>query len=291
MFGGEHTAHHLQTDLRTSPYAPFAASTTPVALYARRWWLEEDSVALRRAERRRTGRIHSLQRADGSFGGLIPTIRFLFALQLLQRNRTHESDKAIDWLWETGLPSMEVRRLPDGVVYHDLLVRLRRGDPVRLNRMTGTPFSRGCAIFVKTSAGILLSSAFGRGREARVQRAMRCLDDVIEARGSLWCSPACSVNILSALVANPDGAKGRGVVKAVRAIGKMQSGSGTWPGMPFAATLHSLASLDIREARAQVRRALPALRRAQNRDGSWGRGPNREFTSFQVVQALRAIEA
>jgi hypothetical protein len=253
--------------------------------------MEEDSPGLRRAVRSRTRRIHALQNADGSFGGLTSTIRNLFALQLLQRDRSHEADRAIDWLWETGLPPMEPRRSGDGAVYHDLLIRLRSGDAERLNRMTGTPFSRGCAIFIKTSAGVLLSSAFGRGREARVQRAVRCFDEMIESRGSLWCSPACSVNVLCALITHPEGAKGRGVLKAVRAIGKLQSRSGAWPGLPFAATLHCLASLDHRDARAQVRRALPALRRAQNRDGSWGRGSNREFTSFQVVQALRQIEA
>lgn len=246
-------------------------------------------MALRRAEGRTTGRILSLQRLDGSFGGLATTIRFLFALHLLQRKGSPESDRAIDWLWETGQPRPEFRRLRCGVAPHDLLTRMRQGEPARLRRMPGTPFTRGCSIFVKTASGIFLASVFGRGREARVQRAIRCLDEVIEARGKLWCSPVCSANLLRAYAVHPDG--GHGLSRAVRVLARMQTTGGSWPGMPFVSTFNALASIDVRDARAQVRRAMPVVQRMQNADGSWGRGPNREFTSFQVVEALRRIEA
>lgn len=260
-----------------------------MALYARRWWLGEDSASLRRAERRTTGRIAAVQKHDGSFGGLATTIRLLFALHLLQRQGSHESDRAIDWLWEAGQPRQEAQRIKGGVVYHDLLTRMRLGEASRLRRMAGTPFTSGCSIFVKTACGIFLASVFGRGREARVQRAIRCLDEVIEAKGTLWCTPTCSANLLKAYAAHPDG--GRGLARAVRALGRMQGTSGSWPGMPFVPTFNALASIDLRDARAQVRRALPVVRRTQNADGSWGRGSNSELTTFQVVEALRRIEA
>lgn len=248
-------------------------------------------MALRRAERAALGRIAALQRADGSFGPLTVTIRSLYALHLLQRSGSHESDRALDWLWETGLARPEPRRAGDGIVYHDLLFRVRQGEAGRLSRMTGTPFTQGCSGFIKTGAGILLASAFGRGREARVQRALRCLDEVIRERDGMWCSPSCSNNILQAYAAHPDASRGRGLSRAVRALGKLQTESGSWPGLPFASTFGALAAVDTREARAQVRRALPLVRRTQGRDGSWGRGPRKEFTSFQMVRALRAIEA
>lgn len=157
--------------------------------------------------------------------------------------------------------------------------------------MKGTPFGPGCSVFTKTSAAIYLASVAGRGREARVQRALRCLDAVAETRGGLWCSPSCSLNLLRAYAAHPDASRGRYVVRAVRAFGKAQNDAGRWPGMPFAATFSALASVDLREARAQVKRALGYARRTQNRDGSWGRGANREFATFQIVQGLRSIEA
>jgi hypothetical protein len=264
---------------------------SPAALYARRWWLEESSQALGSAERRVAARVLFVQRKDGSFGGLASTIRHLYALYLLQRGESSQSDRALDWLWETGHPPAPTRRTADGAVYHDLLTRVRRGDAGRLARMKGTPFEPGCSTFAKTAAAIYLSAVLGRGREARVQRALRCLDDVAEVRRGLWCSPACSTNLLRAYAAHPDASRGRIFARAVRAIGRMQDGSGRWTGMPFAATFCALASVDLREARAQVKRALVFARRSQNRDGSWGRGANREFTTFQIVQGLRAIEA
>ena len=62
-------AKGLRAELKISPYAPFAASVSPAALYARRFWLEENSPALGRAERRVTARVLFVQRTDGSFGG------------------------------------------------------------------------------------------------------------------------------------------------------------------------------------------------------------------------------
>jgi hypothetical protein len=291
LFGGEHTAKNLRTDLKSSPYAPFAASMSPAALYARRWWLEESSPALGRAERRTAARVRFVQRSDGSFGGVASTIRHLYALYLLQRGGSPEFERGLDWLWETGHQPASARRAADGAVYHDLLTRVRRGDAARLRRMKGTPFAPGCAIFTKTSAAIYLAAALGRGREARVQRALRCLDDVAETRNGLWCGPSCSTNLLCAYAAHPDASRGRSFTRAVRAIGRMQDASGRWRGMPFAATFSALASVDLREARNQVKRALTHARRTQNHDGSWGRGPNREYTTFQIVQGLRSIEA
>jgi len=264
---------------------------SPAALYARRWWLEESSPALGRAERRVATRVLFVQRKDGSFGGIASTIRNLYALYLLQRGGTHEFDLALDWLWETGQPPTAALRTRDGAVFHDIPTRVRRGDAARLAQMKGTPFEPGCSIFAKTAAAIYLSAVQGRGREARVQRALKCLDDVAEVRNGLWCSPACSLNLLRAYAAHPDASRGRSFARAVRAVGRMQDGSGRWAGMPFAATFSALASVDLREARAQVKRALVFARRTQNRDGSWGRGANREFTTFQIVQGLRSIEA
>ena len=232
-----------------------------------------------------------MQKRDGSFGSLPTTIRYLFALHLLQRSSSNESDRALDWIWEAGLARPEPRRSKDGAVYQDLLFRIGRGEAARLSRMTGTPFNPGCSGFIKTGAGILLASGYGRGREARVQRALRCLDEVIAARNGLWCTPVCSNNILQAYAAHPDACRGRGLARAVRALGKMQTATGSWPGLPFTSTFSALATVDLREARTQFKRALPLVRRSQNLDGSWGRGPRREFTSFQMVRALRAIEA
>src|SRR5262245_52834549 len=101
---GEATAESFRADLRAPPYALFAASTPPVGLYARRAWLEEDSVSLRRAEKTALRRILGAQRPNGSFGTVATTIDHLYALHLLQRTASHESDRALDWLWETGQP-------------------------------------------------------------------------------------------------------------------------------------------------------------------------------------------
>jgi len=288
---GEHTAKELRTELKSSPYSPFAASTSPPALYARRWWLEESSAALGRAERRVAARIRFVQRRDGSFGGVASTIRHLYALYLLQCGDSPEAERGLDWLWETGHPPVIAQRTRDGAVYHDLPVRLRRGDAARLAHMKGTPFEPGCSPFAKAAAAIYLASVLGRGRETRVQKAVRCLDEVSEVRKGLWCRPSCSINLLRAYAAHPDASRGRSFARAVRAIGRMQDPSGRWPGMPFAATFSALASVDLREARSQVKRALAFARRTQNRDGSWGRGQGKEFTTFQIVQGLRSIEA
>lgn len=289
--GGKPTAQHQTAKLKTSPYAPFAASTSPIGLYVRRCWLEEDSAALKKAEKRVTGRLLARQKRDGSFGSLSLTIRVLYAMHLLQPGGSPEADRALDWLWESGSPRAEGRRASDGVVYHDMLFRMRPGEAAGLERLNGTPFSTGCAGFVKTSAAIVLASAFGRGREVRVQRAISCLDEVVHARHGRWCAPACSNNVLQAYAAHPDASRGRPFASAIRALGARQGRSGGWPGLPFATTFAVLAGVDSREARAQVRKALPLVRRLQNRDGSWGRAGRRDVTSFQMLRALRGIEA
>ena len=180
---------------------------------------------------------------------------------------------------------------PDGAIYQDLLLRTRKGDADRIASAALIPFGPGCTGFVKTAAGILLASLFGRGREARVQRAIHCLDAVVEIRQGFWCRHACSANILRAYAFHPDAARGRGMAKAVRTLRRIQTPSGSWPGIPFAATFSALAHLDSRDAKAQVKKALPLVVRTQNADGTWGRGPRRELMSFQVVQAIRRIEA
>lgn len=236
-------------------------------------------------------RILARQRRDGSFSGLAPTLKGLFALQLLQRDRTLESDRALDWVWETGLPPLGISRRPDGAIYHDLLFRVKRGDGARLNRGGESPFAKGCSGFIKTAAGIYLASVFGRGREARVLRSLQCLDGVLEARGGLWCSRSCSSNLLRAYTVHPDASHGRTIGGAVRALGRLQTPHGSWPGLPFAATFEALAQLDTREAKVQVKRALSLVKATQHRDGTWGRGPNRELTSYFVVRGIRRLEA
>lgn len=168
---------------------------------------------------------------------------------------------------------------------------MKPADASRINRSGAEPFTRGCAGLVKTSAGILFATLFGRGREARVLRAIRGLDSIIEAERLLWCTPGCSSNVLRAYAFHPEASRGRGIARAVRTLGKNQARSGSWPGMPFAATFNALAHLDSRDAKSQVKRVLPLVKRTQNRDGTWGRGPNREFTSFLVVHSIRRIEA
>ena len=231
------------------------------------------------------------QRRDGSFGGLAATIRGLFALHLLERERTPESDRALDWLWETGLPPQPMLSGPDGAVYHDLLFRMKRGEGATLNRDGAGPFVRGCSRFLKTAAGIFLASVFGRGRERRVLRSLQCLDGIVEARGGLWCSPSCSSNLLRAYTLHPDASRGRPLARAVRKLGRSQDARGVWPGMPFAPTFLALAHVDSRDAKAQVRRAIEFVKRTQNKDGTWGREPNREFTTYLIYTGIRRYES
>ena len=207
------------------------------------------------------------------------------------RGTNPESDRGLDWLWETGLPSEPARRTSDGAVYHDLLTRLRRGEAQRLAKMHATPFAPGCSIFTKTSAAIYLAAVFGRGREARVQRAIRCLDDVAETRGGLWCSPSCSANLLRAYASHPDAARGRSFARAVRALGN--------PRREGPLARHAVR-VDVQ--RARVGGSARGARAGQARDRL--RAPDAEpprrivgtrcepgVTTFQIVQGLRSIEA
>jgi hypothetical protein len=262
-----------------------------MGLHARRQWLEDGSASQRRAERDAVRRILRHQRADGSLGGIAGTIRGLYALHLLRRERTQELDRALDWLWEASPGRPGSRGKIGQAPTRDLLLRVPKGDVERFNLSGVVPFTRGCAGFIKTAAGVLLAALLGRGREGRVLRAIRALDAILDQTGGLWCSPACASNVLRAYVFHPDASRGRGTGRAVRALGRLQTARGSWRGMPFASTFNILAHVDSREAKAQVRRALPLVKRLQNADGSWGRGPNREHTSFFVVQAVRRFEA
>ncbi len=74
---------------------------------------------------------------------------------------------------------------------------------------------------------------------------------------------------------------------AVRWLAGRQRANGTWDGgVPFFPTLYALSRIPGKEADAQFERAADRVLRAQNADGSWGRG-QRSLCTFLTLSAMK----
>ena len=91
--------------LRFDPCQIFEPSKTPVGLYARQKWLDEEATPSWQAHFEQT--VQKLCRAQLSNGSWenseIETVRRLYGLHLTVRYKTEQIAKALEWLTDDGL--------------------------------------------------------------------------------------------------------------------------------------------------------------------------------------------
>jgi hypothetical protein len=127
--------------LKRDPLQVFSGSKTPVGLRARIDFMGEHGAAMA-AERIATAMLVH-QKPDGSWGDTASTIKALYDLQLLNPGGNLISRAGARWLLEEHLQPMR-HYSSDGSPYNGLFFKVEKYQSPVLNRMTGTPFTKGC---------------------------------------------------------------------------------------------------------------------------------------------------
>lgn len=160
---------------------------------------------------------------------------------------------------------------------------------------TGDRLSGANLLLGESCLAVRSLARIGYGRRREPQRALHALAELVRGEQHVrmtypgqrvhgYCCARCTLGILEAFSLTPlrEAGLARG---ALRWMANMQRPDGTWQRFPFYYALDVLGAYPHRLAREQVENALPALRRRQNADGSWGTRDPAEQT-WIVCRAL-----
>jgi len=264
-------------NLRHDPLAVFRESKTPAALYARQKWMRKKNTKEWQSDFRQVvDYLLSNQKKNGSWGdSLLVTVHRLFGLHLTIRNRTQQTERAIEW-----------------ALSHDIMRQAKRAISrgsglIHARDLSNLPFSRGCHDHVLTCSILFLASLFGYASDERVMIAYDILSGLNTGNKEKWCDWSCSNNFLRACIVHPVYRDSKTVKLFVAALKKVQNNDGGWPApIPFYQTVNALAHLDTNQSDDLLAQAFLKLRRTQNRDGTWGRSQV-EWNTFLIVHAIK----
>jgi hypothetical protein len=262
--------------IRYNPYAIFASNPSPVGIYARKKWLNQEQTPQWKIDFQRAAEtLFTEQSPDGSWqGSIVETTRRLFDLHLTVRESNRPIEIALDWLAEKALRVANGRSIP--------------GEELGGGRLHSLPFTPGGFDLFVMGATLFLSSIFGRAHDSDVLDMYEWLSRRVlakECRTPGWSS---ANNILRALVVHPVYSHHEATATLVMRLSQAhQEESGRWKkAVPLYLTVNALAHLDSETVDRQVNRVFGYLAEIQHTDGSWGRA-QREWNTFLVVHALR----
>ncbi|HOO90256.1 MAG TPA: hypothetical protein PLA74_05480 [Syntrophales bacterium] len=261
--------------IRYNPYAVFASNPSPLGIYARKKWLNQEQTPQWKVDFQIAAEtLLAQQSPDGSWqGSTVETTRRLFDLHLTIRETNRSIEAALDWLSERALGVSRDRPLPDENLSDQLLHSL--------------PFTPGRFDLFVIGAALFLSNAFGRAHDPDVLGMYEWLSRRVLAKESRFPGWSSANNILRALVVHPVYARHAATATLVARVSRFQKGSGQWTRtVPLYQTVNALAHLNSEAAAAQVNRAFRYLTETQHVDGTWGLA-NREWNTFLVVHALK----
>ena len=263
------------TTIRYNPYAIFASNPSPVGIYARKKWLNQEQTPQWRVDFQRTAEaLLAKQSPDGSWhGSIVETTRHLCGLHLTIRETNQSIETALDWLVGKALGVIRGR---SPLIEH-----------LNAERLHSLPFTPGHFDLFVMGTALFLSSAFGRAHDSDVLGMYEWLSRRVlaeEYRIPGWSS---TNNILRALVVHPVYSHHKATAMLVIRLSRAQEKSGRWKKVvPLYQTVNALAHLNSESAASQVDRAFGYLTETQHTDGTWGLA-NREWNTFLVVHALR----
>jgi hypothetical protein len=262
-------------EIRYNPYALFASNPSPVGIYARKKWLNQEQTPQWKADFQRV--VEALlagQSPDSSWqGSIVETVRHLFGLHLTIRVANQPIDAALDWLVEKASCVTRGQYI--------------RGEDLGGGRLLSIPFTPGGFDLFVMGSTLFLANAFGRAHDTDVLGMYAWLSRRVlskDPRPPGWSSVN---NILRALVVHPVYSRHAATKRLVMRLSRVQEESGRWgKPVPFYQTVNALAHLDSEAAARQVRRAFRYLTETQHPGGTWGRA-QREWDTFLAVHALR----
>jgi len=263
--------------LTYDPLEVFYNSKTPIGLYARQKWLNQEGTGNWKRDFRETvDALFSGQGTNGSWNdSLLKTIHKLFGLHLTVRAINERIENSLEWLLSRKAFIKEVKSMRE------------QTSQIFSKDLQNLPFSRGCSEhFVKGSI-LFLATIFGKGDDARVIRTYEALCTRGEQRGGKWCTWSCSNNILRAFVVHPRYAESKALKLFLARLAEIQRSDGSWTRqIPFYQTINALGHLDFRLSDSLLRRAFQRFRETQNSDGTWGTR-QKEWNTFLINHALQ----
>lgn len=276
-------------ELPHDPYQIFRNNASPLALYARGYWLREQNLPEFQEERQsRIQALHAGQAIDGSWeGSVIETGKHLFGLHLTQREKSPEVVKALKWLFECDLSTettheAKFQRLPK----RDAIFLKKRGKEVPRD----LPFLATDLQAFKKAVALFHATVFEWTAVKKVRMILEY--HAFEARRyGDWGTPAKTSNMLRVYLVNPLFTLADFVQNLIRYLAKKQTAAGDWGNdYNFYQVFNSLAHSDDPVAYKQVTRAFDYLVAHQHTDGTWGKKrEEKELATFLVVHGLRRV--
>ena len=262
--------------LRYNPLNVFKASISPVGLYARQKWLnEQQSPEWQKDVDASTALLNNNQALDGSWRSSVSqTVKKLFGLHLTVRHPTPQINKALDWLLEQAerqlnLDAGQTKEL----TAHPLPEQL--------------PFIAGRRDGFIIGATLFLASIFDRQNHPQILALYQLLNEDAEKNQIFWRNLTCFNNLLRAFVVHPVYATQSAVHAGVERLKTLQTNEGDWGHrLPFYQVANALAHLDMPEADSQLERAFDYLLQSQRPDGTWSTDQP-EWHTFLAVHALK----
>jgi len=145
--------------LKYDPLQVFNKRKTPIALYVRQKWLQEDTRRWKNDFKQTVDALYSEQSTNGSWNhSLLITVQRLFALHLTVRNKNEQIEKALEWLL-----SHKVFLEQEANLYMP-------SEKVFARDLQNLPFSHGCFEHFAKCAILFLATIFGEERDARIIR-------------------------------------------------------------------------------------------------------------------------
>jgi hypothetical protein len=267
----------MTLDLKVGPLRYAGKLKTPIGVYLRREVLNNVGKADADLRKRLHKRIASGQSSDGSWDQLfVNTSNNLWNLGLLGFNvKDKNVKKGLDWLISNQ--NYSYREYP-GFFYSS-----NRKESSTMRETLYGEFGPGCTIFYTTPYAVHLFHMFGQDGNKQVQKAV---DSYLKFWTPDWCGSWCTINVLRMMIEHPKSANTKRTKNGIKRLADIQTKTGAWKGFPFYHTFHALSRASSSVAKKQIEKALPAVIRRQNSDGSWGK-KQKELDTFFILDGLR----
>jgi len=267
----------MRDELKTDPLKCVERMKSPIGIYLRREVFKKESKNDPVLKNRLYEQTVANQSGDGSWNQLfVQTANNLWNLRLLGCNpRDKNVKKGLNWL--LSIQKQSYRGYPG------FFLTSSRKDPSLMRSTPFAEFGPGCTIFYQTTYAVHLFHIFGLGNNSQVQTTV---NSYLQFWRPNWCGAWCNLNVLRILIEHPLSRESQQVKDALDYFAKRQTKTGAWKGYSFYQTFHALSRADHASAKQQLEKALPAVIRRQNQDGSWGK-KEPETTTFLVLDALQ----
>ena len=272
---------NLGIKFKTDPLEFASKLELPIGIYLRREILKKESRADEALKKKLHDKLAAAQLPDGSWNQLfVTTANNLWDLWLLDYNaQDNVVRRGLEWLLSIQ------RYLYRG--YPGFFNTDNRKDPSLMRSILYGEFGPGCTIFYETTYAVHLFHLYGFDANCQVQTTIK---SYLQFWRPNWCGSWCNLNVLRMLIEHPLSKESKQVEDGLRYFSRRQTRTGVWKGYPFYHTFHALSRAKQETAVKQMKKALPALVRRQNPDGSWGK-QHQETNTYLVLNSLQNFEA